>query len=75
MGGTPVEIWEDSEYRGEVNAMLYLRDRFTEKNSRCVLFSKIRRTVEAYSEPCAERFRQAASTEPSLCKGAYLLSN
>jgi hypothetical protein len=67
MGGTSVEIWEDREYWGEVNAMLYLRDRIPEKNSRCVLFSKIRRTVEAYAEPYAERFKQIASSEPSLC--------
>jgi hypothetical protein len=67
MGGTSVEIWEDREYWGEVNAMLYLRDRIPEKNSRCVLFSKIRRTVEAYAEPYAERFKQIARSEPSLC--------
>src|ERR1041384_5535869 len=29
MGGTPVTIWEDREYWGETNAMLYLRDRIT----------------------------------------------
>ena len=27
MGGNPVEIWEDREYWGEANAMLFLRDR------------------------------------------------
>src|SRR6476620_3924005 len=30
MGGTPIEIWEDREYWGEANAMLYLRDRITD---------------------------------------------
>src|ERR1044071_5383258 len=39
MGGTPVEIWEDREYWGETNAMLYLRDRITEDGFRCLLFS------------------------------------
>lgn len=67
MGGTSVEIWEDREYWGEANAMLYLRDRIAERNSRCVLFSRIRRTVEAYAEPYAERFRQIAQQEPALC--------
>jgi hypothetical protein len=67
MGGTSVEIWEDREYWGEANAMLYLRDRISEKSFRCVLFSRIRRSVETYAEPYAERFRQVAQSEPSLC--------
>jgi hypothetical protein len=67
MGGTSVEIWEDREYWGEANAMLYLRDRIPGKHSRCVLFSRIRRTVEAYAEPYAERFKQIALSEPSMC--------
>ncbi|MBD0371354.1 MAG: hypothetical protein ICV60_11000 [Pyrinomonadaceae bacterium] len=68
MGGTSLEIWEDREYWGEANAMLYLRDRISEKNFRCVLFSRIRRTVEAYAEPYADRFKQIAQAEPSLCR-------
>ena len=68
MGGTSVEIWEDREYWGEANAMLYLRDRILENNSRCILFSRIRQTVAAYAEPYAERFRQIAQSEPSLCR-------
>lgn len=67
MGGTSVEIWEDREYWGEANAMLYLRDRIPERSTRCVLFSRIRRTVEAYAEPYAERFKQVAQLEPALC--------
>lgn len=67
MGGTSVEIWEDREYWGEANAMLYLRDRIPEKNSRCILFSRIRRTVEAYAVPYAERFKQIALSESSMC--------
>ena len=27
IGGNPVQIWEDREYWGEANAMLYLKDR------------------------------------------------
>ncbi|HEY0320542.1 MAG TPA: hypothetical protein VGC66_06170 [Pyrinomonadaceae bacterium] len=67
MGGTSVEIWEDREYWGEANAMLYLRDRILEKSFRCILFSRIKRTVEAYAEPYAERFKQIAQLQPSLC--------
>jgi len=60
MGGTPVEIWEDREYWGEANAMLYLRDRITKESEQRALFSRIMRTVELYSKSYAERFDQIA---------------
>lgn len=59
MGGTPVEIWEDREYWGEVNAMLYLRDRITKENEQRALFTKIIRTVELYAKGYVDRFDQA----------------
>jgi hypothetical protein len=67
MGGTSVEVWEDREYWGEANAMLYLRDRISEKGFRCVLFARIKRSVEEYAESYAERFKNIAQSEPSLC--------
>ncbi len=60
MGGTPVEIWENREYWGEVNAMLYLRDRITDASEQRALFTRIRRTVELYAKDYAERFDQLA---------------
>ena len=51
MGGNPVEIWEDREYWGEANAMLYLRDRVAKENFHCNLFNRIKRTVEQYAKP------------------------
>src|SRR5438067_5519043 len=67
MGGTCVEVWEDREYWGEANAMLYLRDRVLEKGFRCYLFARIRRTVEEYAKNYAERFKRVAQSEPDLC--------
>jgi YD repeat-containing protein len=58
MGGTPVEIWEDREYWGEVNAMLYLRDRITKESEQRALFTKIIRTVELYAKSYVDRFDQ-----------------
>jgi hypothetical protein len=49
MGATPVEIWEDREYWGETNAMLYLGDRFADDDFRCLLFSKIKRSLHLYA--------------------------
>lgn len=65
MGGTPVEIWEDREYWGETNAMLYLRDRFAEEGFRCQLFSRIKRSVDLYARNYEERFLNIAQSLPS----------
>lgn len=65
IGGTPVEIWEDREYWGEANAMMYLRDRFTEENLRCPLFSRIRRSVDLYAKSYETRFQEIAQSTPS----------
>jgi len=46
MGGTPVEIWEDREYWGEANAMLFLRDRIAKEKFHCRLFGKIKQIVD-----------------------------
>ena len=58
MGGTPVQIWENREYWGEVNAMLYLRERFKKEEQQRALFTRVRRTVEQYAPDYVERFEQ-----------------
>lgn len=65
IGGTPVEIWEDREYWGETNAMVYLRDRITEESLRCPLFTRIRHTVDLYAKGYETRFREVAQAQPS----------
>jgi hypothetical protein len=67
MGGTPVEIWEDREYWGEANAMLYLRDRITKESEQRVLFTRIIRTVEVYAKNYVERFDQIALCHSEQC--------
>jgi hypothetical protein len=69
MGGTPVEIWEDHEYWGEANAMLYLCDKLTKESLRCTVLSRIKRTVQMYAENYAERFVQIAQAQrsPAAC--------
>ena len=61
MGGTPVEIWEDREYWGEVGAMLFLRDKTANQNYQCALFNRIREFVEMYAKPYRDRFVEVAS--------------
>lgn len=65
MGATPVEIWEDREYWGETNAMLYLRDRFADDGFRSLLFSRIKHSIELYARDYEERFLDVAQSLPS----------
>ena len=65
IGGTPVEIWEDREYWGEANAMVYLRDRFTEEDMRCSLFNRIRHSVDLYAKSYEPRFLEIARATPN----------
>jgi hypothetical protein len=67
MGGTPVEIWEDSEYWGEANAMIYLGDRITKESFRCSLFNRIKQTVVLYADSYVDRFGQIAQSKSALC--------
>ena len=63
MGGNPVEIWEDREYWGEANAMLFLRDRMAKESFHCRLFNKIKRTVELYAKRYEDRFTEIAKSQ------------
>jgi len=65
MGGTPVEVWEDREYWGETNAMLFLSDRFADHDFRCLLFSRIKQRVDLYAKSYEERFLNVAQSTPS----------
>jgi YD repeat-containing protein len=65
MGGTPVEIWEDREYWGETNAMAYLSDRFAQDGLRCLLFSRIKHSVDLYAPSYEPRFLDVAQSTPN----------
>ncbi len=58
MGGSPLEIWEDGEYWGEANAMLYLRERITKPRFQRSLFARITQNVQLYEESRKDRFLQ-----------------
>ena len=63
MGGNPVEIWEDREYWGEANAMMFLRDRVAKEKFHCRLFGKIKQAVEEYAKGYEERFAEIAKSQ------------
>ena len=66
MGGTPVALWEDREYWGEANAMLFLRDRVEKEKFHCKLFGKIKKAVEEYAKDYEERFAEIAKAQGAL---------
>jgi hypothetical protein len=65
IGGTPVRIWEDREYWGEANAMVYLRDRFTDERMRCALFTRIKSSVDLYAKSYETRFLEIVRATPN----------
>ena len=62
MGGTPVELWEDREYWGEVNAMRFLRDRLETGGHQCSVFNKIKEYVRLYAQAYEKRFAEVAAS-------------
>ena len=58
MGGSPLEIWENGEYWGEANAMLYLRERITKPRFQRSLFAQIKKNVQPFEESRKDRFLQ-----------------
>lgn len=66
MGGNPVEIWEDREYWGEANAMMFLRDRVAKEKFHCRLFGKIKQAVEEYAKDYEERFAEIAKSQGAI---------
>lgn len=66
IGGNPVEIWEDREYWGEANAMLFLKDRVEKEKFHCRLFAKIKRAVEEYAKDYEERFAEIAKEQGAI---------
>ena len=66
IGGNPVQIWEDREYWGEANAMLYLKDRVEKEKFHCRLFGKIKRAVEEYAKDYEQRFAEIAKEQGAI---------
>jgi hypothetical protein len=63
MGGTPVEIWENREYWGEANAMLFLADRINKESYHCAVYNKMRQNVKLYANDYEKRFVQIAEAK------------
>lgn len=64
MGGTPMKIWESREYWSEVNAMLFLKEKFSKEVFLCNVFGKIKTNVETYAKNYEDRF---GAMDISIC--------
>jgi len=56
LGGMPIQIWADREYRGEANAMRYLAERASKEKFYCSLFRQIKRNINDYAKSYEDRF-------------------
>lgn len=56
LGGLPIQIWADREYRGEANAMRYLAERASKEKFYCSVFNQIKRNISDYAKSYQDRF-------------------
>jgi hypothetical protein len=68
LGAKPIEIWEDREYRSEVNAMRYLVERMGNESFSCSLFSRMRRNIADYARNYQDRFDAIVTPGPIACR-------
>jgi hypothetical protein len=69
MGGTPIKIWEDREYWGEVSAMTFLLEASKGKPFYCNLVEKISENVAAYAIGYEDRFTKVKANNTAIpCK-------
>ena len=65
LGGTPVGLCEEREYRAEENAMRYLLERITDRSLRRALLSSVKQTIGFFARNFEKRFIQIARSELS----------
>jgi len=68
LGAKPIEIWEDREYRSEVNAMRYLVERMGSESFSCSLFSRMKRNIADYARNYRDRFDEIVTSGPLACR-------
>lgn len=67
MGGTPVEIWADREYRSELHTLDHLSERLANDSQRCLVFGRLRRNLLEYSIDKWPVFRSRPSYAAFRC--------
>lgn len=68
LGGKPIDIWENREYRSEVSAMSYLMERISHESFYCSVVSRIRRNLVDYARQYQDKFAAISGSNMSVCK-------
>ncbi|MDQ4119985.1 MAG: hypothetical protein M3209_00775 [Acidobacteriota bacterium] len=69
LGGMPIQIWADREYRGEANAMRYLAERASKEKFYCSVFNQIKRNISDYAKSYEDRFGKIDEiVPPATCQ-------
>ena len=68
LGGKPIDIWENREYRSEVSAMSYLMERISHESFYCSVVSRIRRNLADYARQYQDRFAAISGSNVAVCK-------
>ena len=68
LGGMPIDIWENREYRSEVSAMRYLMERINRESFYCSVVGRIRRNLSEYARQYQDKFDAISGTNLTECK-------
>ena len=68
LGANPIEIWEEREYRSEVNAMRYLMERISRESFYCSVMDRMKRNVSEYAGNFRDNFQALLNSPPQGCR-------
>lgn len=68
LGAKPIEIWEDREYRSEVDAMRYLVERMNGESFSCSVFSRMKRNIADYARNYHDKFDGMVTSGLLACR-------
>jgi len=68
LGAKPIEIWEDREYRSEVDAMRYLLERMGHESFSCYVFARMKKNIADYARNYRVRFDEISVLGHSGCR-------
>jgi hypothetical protein len=68
LGGMPIDIWENREYRSEVSAMRYLMERINRESFYCSVVGRIRRNLSEYARQYQDKFAAISGSNLTECK-------
>jgi hypothetical protein len=68
LGAKPIEIWEEREYRSEVDAMHYLVERMDGESFSCSVFSRMKRNIADYARHYHEKFDVLVTSSFPACR-------